>query len=119
MGDALGWPWAAAFVATVWIETPVIALAGRDVVSIPRAFAQSLGLQLTTHPLLWWSFGALTERLGGYLPALLVAETAVLIVEAALLAWLWRPHRRAAIFAALSANVSSTVIGLLTTVLAR
>lgn len=110
---ALFWAWLPAFVATYWIETPFFVLIGRDRVPTRTILWQSLLVQTTTHPLLWWYFGWLIQKTGSFTAALLLGETIVVAVEALLLVWLWRPHTRTALWAVLVANVSSTAIGVL------
>ncbi len=106
-------PWLGAFLSTLIIESPFLALFARGVASVPRVFAMSLALQLTTHPLLWLVFYDLVDAVGGYVPALLIAEGLVFAVEATFLGWMWGGRWRLAAAATLVANVASTVVGLL------
>lgn len=109
----LFWSWLPAFIATYWIETPYLVFFGQGKVDAKRVLWQSLLLQATTHPLLWLSFGWLMQRTGSYVGALIVGEAVVFAIEVVFLMWLWRPHRRTALSAAVVANVSSMCIGLL------
>jgi hypothetical protein len=113
MTAAMLLPWFGAFLSTLIIESPILALFSRGVVSIPRTFAMSLALQLTTHPLLWLVFYDLVDLVGAYAPALLIAEGVVFGVEAAFLGWMWAGRWRLAAVATLVANLASTAVGLL------
>ncbi|WP_412538037.1 hypothetical protein R8Z50_19470 [Longispora sp. K20-0274] len=96
---------------TLAIEVPlyVLALTRLRLAGPGRAALCAVGLNLVTHPVLWWSLAL--ARPSGWLP-LVVAEVAVCAVEAALL---WLVVRRdAALVVAVSvlANAASLLAGL-------
>jgi hypothetical protein len=107
-------PWLSAFVLTHLVEGPVYALWMRPDHPVPAALLRSAVLQTTTHPVLWCGFFDLMDLVGGYTPAVILAEAAVIAAESALLAWMWPEARAVRVAgAAVSANVLSTVVGLL------
>jgi hypothetical protein len=114
MSPDLVLPWLAAFVVTQLVEGPIYALWMRRDFSVLDALLRSSVLQLTTHPLLWLVFFDLMDAVGGYALAVVVAESCVVALEGALLAWMWPAASwRRAFAAALTANAVSTVVGLL------
>jgi hypothetical protein len=107
--------WPVAFLWTCALELPVYTLlVGRRLRHWWSVCVLTLGLQLATHPALWWLFPRL--RPGAF--TLLAAEGLVVLVEAALLAQVLsrampaREAMRTGSVAALAANVFSTVVGL-------
>lgn len=107
--------WAQAFAGTVAIEVPLVALGTWSVLG-PRAVIVGLGLQIATHPALWYLF----PRFEPYEAWLVVAEVTVTAVEAALLAAAlrragepWGAAAGRAVAVAVVANGVSTLVGLL------
>lgn len=96
--------WLRAFLITQSIELPIYvrALSGRR--PLPRV-ALAFGPTALTHPLLWLVFPALPF---GYWAALVVAETVVVLVEAA---WLHRAGARPALAWSVAANAASAGVG--------
>lgn len=113
MTDEVFTAWMGAFASTIIIESPIIALFAKGFISVPRALAMSVVLQMTTHPLLWLTFYDFMDLVGGYEPALVIAEGAIFVVEACLLAWMWGGRWRWAFLTAFVANAASTAVGLL------
>lgn len=107
-------PWLSAFLVTHLVEGPIYALWLRRDHTVPAALLCSVALQSTTHPLLWRFFFDLMDLVGSYALAVVLAEVAVIAAETALLAWMWPSAPRGRAFAAaLTANVTSTAVGLL------
>jgi hypothetical protein len=107
-------PWLAAFAMTHLVEGPIYALWLRHDHSVPAGLLRSAVLSTTTHPLLWQVFFPLMDALGSYARAVVLAEAVVILAEGALLAWMWpEGGLRRALLAALTANATSTVVGLL------
>ncbi|MFO0751652.1 MAG: hypothetical protein U1F43_39195 [Myxococcota bacterium] len=111
-----GWMllWFKAFVTTVLVETPYYALfLHGQVGGVWWAALVSLGLQMTTHPVLWlvWPH---VQRLVSYPVLIVVAETLVVLAEAGLIMLvIGRARWRRALLASLVANAASTLVGLL------
>lgn len=111
-----GWMllWLKAFASTILVETPYYALfLARHVGGVGPAVLVSLGLQMATHPLLWLAWPKL-QTLADYGVVVVVAETLIVLVEAALVAMvIGRARWRLALVASLVANATSTVVGLI------
>lgn len=102
----------AALALTLAVEIPVYAAALRWGWAAPvrRAVLCALGVNLATHPLLWWLLAPWTGR-EAYPLVLVFAELAVCGAEAVLLAW--RLGRRDPLLAvlAVAANAASVLAG--------
>jgi len=117
VGDSFGirpnlWHYALYFFWTCVIEAPVYAFALRTLTWRRRA-AAIVGLNLATHPLVYFAFPLLALRLHwDPLRAVLAAEAFAVLVEAVLL---WRMRRSGSFVAALAysfaANLASFVFG--------
>lgn len=107
--------WAWAFAWTVAIEVPIVAaFAHRGLGGLARAVAVGIGLQILTHPALWY----VAPRFEPYLVWLVVMESIVTAVEAAALVaalrLAGRPWREATLVgttATVLANLTSTLAG--------
>ena len=106
------WPWA--FAATIVLETPIIALAVKRQLGVPRALGLAVLLQVLTHPVLWF----VLPRFQPYWAWVLAAESLVVVAEAIALTvalrWTPMPWRQAAVRGlaiSMLANVFSTAIG--------
>ncbi|WP_433472361.1 hypothetical protein ACQPZP_26155 [Spirillospora sp. CA-142024] len=107
-----GYP--AALTLTLAVELPIY-LAALRVMRAARApvvFALATGVNLVTHPLVWWTLGVAAEFWEGYEIVLLPVEIAAWLVEAALLGALLGGPRRPLLHAALAANAASFLAGL-------
>ena len=111
--------WLSAFAVTCLVETPyyVAFATGFRRLSWPRAVVASFALQMMTHPVLWllWPFIE-PDPLGRPIPyawLVVIAETCVVLAEAALLTLMWRGAWWRALLASLVANAVSTVVGVL------
>jgi len=112
----------AALVLTLAIEAPVWALllplAGgtpprTGVPAAARAAAVGSVATLVTHPVLWFvAVPALRGAIGGSVVPVLVAEAGVCVVEGLLVAWWRRADRLTCLGAAVAANATSLVVGL-------
>ncbi len=111
-----------ALALTLGVELPVYAavLAGARVASWRRALVAGVGVNLLTHPLLWWGLRPVAAR-AAYPWIVAVAEVAVCAAEWGLLVW-WLPapptgRTRADLTllagASVAANAASTLVGLL------
>jgi len=101
--------WLAAFGLTLAVEVPLYAAALRLAWGVPLAKALRLGtgVNLVTHPVLWWSLTPWTGR--PWYPCLVVgAEAAVCVAEWGVLALTVRRDRVA--LAALSAGVNAVSV---------
>ncbi|MEV4411862.1 hypothetical protein [Catellatospora sp. NPDC049609] len=107
-------PYPAALALTLAVELPVYAVALRRGwgVGRRRALLCALGVNLATHPLLWWLLGPWTA-LSAYPLIMVVAEVAVCGVEAALLAWWLRRRDLLLAVLAVAANAASVTAGLI------
>jgi hypothetical protein len=106
--------WAWAFVGTILLEVPLVAALTWPVWG-PRGVLVGLGLQVLTHPALWY----LCPRFTPYWLWLVLAESLVTAAEAGALAGAlayagqpWPAALRRALAVAVVANVWSTLIGL-------
>ena len=105
--------WAAAFVLTVLVETPIVAVAVRGQ---GRTLARGAGLALLANAITHPALVRLLPRLMRLdLPTLLVAEAAVVVVEAALYARGVPVSAGRALAVSLLANAASFAIGALAT----
>jgi hypothetical protein len=98
-----------ALLLTLAVEVPlyVLALTALRVATPRRALLLGVGVNLLTHPVLWWSLAPTPSA-----AALWGAEAAVVVVEAAAL---WLACRRDPVLllvASLGANAASLLIGL-------
>jgi len=112
--------WSVAFVETILVETPIYTLmlalpmAGAWRPGLWRAALVSLGLQATTHPVLWLVWPLVAPHVD-YAPLVVIAETCVVLAEGALVRWVLGPGTWArALLTSLVANATSTVFGLVT-----
>lgn len=103
-----------ALALTLAVEVPVYAAALRWGWAAPwrRALAGALGVNLVTHPLLWWALGPLTG-LSAYPLVLVFAELVVCGAEAVLLAWWLRRRDLLLGVLAVTANAASVLAGLI------
>lgn len=107
-----------ALALTLAVELPVYVavLAGARVASWSRSLAAGVGVNLVTHPVLWWGLRPFADR-PGYPWIVAPAEVAVCAAEFGLLVW-WLPVRTRADLillaaASVAANAASTLAGLL------
>ncbi len=107
-------PYPAALALTLAAEIPVYAVALRRgwQVRWRPALWSALGVNLVTHPLLWWLLGPWTGR-PAYPLILVFAEVAVCAAEAALLAWWLRRRDPLLAVLAVLANAASVTAGLI------
>lgn len=107
-------PYPAALALTLAVEIPVYAVALRRGWQVrPRtALWAALGVNLATHPLLWWLLGPWAGR-SAYPLILVLAEVAVCAAEAALLAWWLRRRDPLLAVLAVLANAASVIAGLI------
>jgi hypothetical protein len=107
-------PYPAALALTLAVELPVYAVALRRGwgVSWRRALWCALGVNLATHPLLWWLLAPWTG-LPAYPMIMIFAEAAVCGAEAALLAWWLRRRDPLLAVLAVAANAASVAAGLI------
>ncbi|NUT37581.1 MAG: hypothetical protein HOV79_31440 [Hamadaea sp.] len=107
-------PYPAAFAVTLAVEIPVYAFAlrlGWDV-RWRRALLCALGVNVATHPALWWLLTP-WSRTPAYPLIMVGTEGAVCLVEAALLAW-WLGRRDPLLAVlAVAANAASVTAGLI------
>lgn len=99
--------WAWAFGLTLLMELPVYTVVPAPL-PWPRRLLLGLGLNLATHPLLWYAF----PRFHPYFLWALVAESWVTLTEALLLAAAWRGQFPKALLVSFLANLLSTLTGL-------
>jgi hypothetical protein len=106
-----------AFALTLAVEVPLYLLGLVRVLKLPpaRAAALAVGVNVATHPLVWWSLALLPG--GVPVPLFLAVEAAVCLVEGLLLVW-WTGCRSGTdvallIAVAAGANAASTLAGLL------
>jgi hypothetical protein len=116
---ALWWP---AFLSTVLVETPIVALFLRDRLGLGSALALGVALQCVTHPLFWLTWDL--ERAFFYQhygAAVLGFEALVYLIEAAII-WAVLPPRQSghrlpraalALLASATANTVSLAVGML------
>jgi hypothetical protein len=102
---------------TLAVEIPLyaVALSLGWRVPLPRALLLALGVNLCTHPLLWWTLAPMTGRTS-YGLMLLAFELGVCVVGALLLAALLpKPRRPDPLLLALSVavNGASVLVGLI------
>jgi hypothetical protein len=115
MTGLLFWDWASSFLWTLGLEIPLYVLLLRGPLGLWRAALLALGVNLLTHPALWF----LMPQFHPWWLWLLVGELGVFAVEALLLAWALRLRGDAqrAVFlpivASACANSVSAVMGLI------
>ncbi|MEU8004971.1 hypothetical protein AB0B66_27755 [Catellatospora sp. NPDC049111] len=104
----------AALALTLAVEIPVYAAALRWgwAVSWRRAALCALGVNLATHPLLWWLLAPWTG-LSAYPLVVVFAEVVVCGAEAMLLAWWLRRRDLLLAVLAVAANAASVLAGLI------
>ncbi len=122
MSDYLFDLWVPAFISTILIEAPIVALFVRQRLTMVAALALGIAFQAVTHPVFWLSWDALEAwPYDNYELALGLFESTIVLVEAGLI-WLALPTRRAwqrlpngwlALIASLVANATSVVVGML------
>lgn len=102
--------WLRAFVLTLLIEAP-IALYGFKSVKLQRRLGGFMLANILSHPALWFIF----PRFEPYMLWLVVAESAVIVIEWLVYANLFRSmcSQRYALIVSAVANIASTVLGLL------
>jgi hypothetical protein len=105
--------WLAAFLITLAVEVPIVALLLRRHLGLAQAAAIAVLAQIATHPALWF----LVPQFDPYLLWVAVAESGVVLVESAIFATAL--HRSGAdrwiargFLVALVANLITTTIGL-------
>lgn len=104
--------WSSAFADTIVVETPLYLVFLVAALGPWRAALASLALQMATHPVLWLAWPLVSPHID-YAPLVVIAETLVVTAEACLLRFALGPGRWAlAVVAALVANATSTVVGL-------
>jgi hypothetical protein len=110
--------YARAFGVTLLVEVPVYVaiLTGAARVRRGRAVLMAVGVNVATHPALWWSLRPLSGR-AAYPQIVTGAEIAVCVVEWALLVW-WTRNRTPGDLlllgaASVAANAASTLVGAL------
>jgi len=105
---------ALALALTLAVEVPLVALAltGLRLARLGRAVLLGVGVNLVTHPVLWWSLAPHPEPARFWF-----AEACVCVVEAVLLWWGLAVRRDIAVLVILSvgANAASVAVGLLFT----
>jgi hypothetical protein len=102
-----------AFALTLLVEVPIY-VAAITVASAARARRTALAAVLVnclTHPLLWWFLRQVPD--GAYGTAFAVAESAVCLVEGALMARWLRLRGTVPYAASVAANAASVLAGLL------
>lgn len=105
--------WLSAFVTTILVETPIYMLFLQARMHLGWGALVSLGLQMSTHPLLWIIWPHVQHALD-YTPLVIIAEVCVVLVEGALLVLVMgTAYWRRALLASLVANATSTIVGLL------
>lgn len=107
--------WAWAFAWTVLLEVPLVVAFTWSLWG-PRSVLVGLGLQLLTHPALWYLF----PRFSPYWLWLIVAEVTVAAAEAGVLAaglritgWSWPAALKGGLGISVLANLFSTLFGLI------
>jgi hypothetical protein len=97
------------FLVNWLLEAPAYGIAGRVMGCSPRTIAsQIVGLNLATHPIVYFALPALAERQGWTLLTLAsVSEGFAFAAEAALLRAVWNYPWRAAAAASFFANLTS------------
>ncbi|MFC8451679.1 hypothetical protein [Kitasatospora sp. NPDC057223] len=108
-------PYLLALGLTLLVEVPLyVAALSLDQVRPVRAAAAAVAVNCATHPLLWWFLGRFTgEAAAAYWTALALAEAAVVLLEAALLAVLTARRGALPYAASFTANAASVLAGLL------
>lgn len=110
--------YARAFGVTLLVEVPiyVVILTTGAAVRRGRAVLMAIGVNVLTHPALWWSLQPVSGR-AAYPQILTGAEIAVCVVEWALLVWWTRTRDRGDLLllgaASVAANAASTLVGML------
>ena len=100
--------WVEAFAWTLWIEVPIYLWALKKTeLSFSNAFSLSIGVNVFTHPALWYLF----PRFAAYWIWLLVAECLVSLTEG-LLIGLATSKMKWSIVLAFGVNAVSTLVGL-------
>lgn len=107
--------WVEAFAITLWIEVPVyLIVLRRTELSFPIAFSMAMGVNIFTHPALWYLFPKwyeFPEPFHTFYPWLLIAESCVSLTEGLLLG-LATKRMRWSILVAFGVNALSTLTGL-------
>lgn len=122
MSDYLFELWGPAFISTILIEAPIVAIFIRHRLSIVVALILGVALQAVTHPVFWLSWDTLGAwPYDNYGLALGLFESTIVLIEAGLI-WVALPKRRPwqrlpnsglALVASLVANTTSVVVGML------
>lgn len=99
--------WSQAFVWTLLLEFPVYVACLRRELGVVRSCALVLLVNAVTHPLIW-----IAPRFEPFWAWLLIAESAVVMVEASLVRLAMRRRLGLALAAAFAANLFSTLVGL-------
>jgi len=101
------------FLVNCLLEAPAYGIAGRAMGRSPRTVASQIaGLNLATHPIVYFALPALAERQGWTLLTLAsVSEGFAFALEAVLLRAVWNYPWRAAAATSLFANLTSWWIG--------
>jgi hypothetical protein len=101
-------PQVTALLLTLAVEVPlyVAALVVLRLAGFGRALLLAVGVNLLTHPLLWWALGPRPSLL-----AVVVAEVAVWLVEAALVWLVVRRSLSVVLVVAAGVNAASILVG--------
>ena len=108
-------PYLLALGLTLLVEVPLyVAALSLDRVPAARAAAAAVAVNCATHPLLWWFLGRFTgAAAAAYWTALVLAEAAVVAVEAVVLGLLTGRRGALPFAASFTANATSVLAGLL------
>ncbi len=110
--------WLLAFALTLAIEVPIYAFGLRPRVPPARGAAVGVGVNVVTHPLLWFGLSGLERTGASSWLVTLAAEVAVVFIEAALVIVAVRPGAVLALRVSATANGFSFGLGLLGSTLA-
>lgn len=122
MSEHLLGPWLVAFTTTVLVEAPIYALWLSRRMRIVQALLLGFALQALTHPVFWLTWDTLEEwPYDHYALAVTLFESVIVLVEALVVflvvprdrPWHRLPRSWLALFASLSANATSVLVGLL------
>ncbi|MCL2552777.1 MAG: hypothetical protein FWE15_20260 [Actinomycetia bacterium] len=110
----MSYPPALALTLAVEVPVYVAALTAAAAPGVRRTAAAAVLVNLVTHPLLWWFLGRAAALPGAaYWPLFAGAESAVCLVEGALVARLLRLRGTLPYAASAAANAASVLAGLL------
>lgn len=110
----MSYPPALALTLAVEVPVYVAALTATAAPGVRRAAGAAVLVNVVTHPLLWWFLGRAAELPAAtYRPVFAAAESAVCLVEGALVARLLRLRGAVPYAASVAANAASVLAGLL------